>query len=60
MVRGLRCSGSDAHYVSELVVRGLAQSRSAKERFDLLEVLDELLEIGVCGLEDAIAQTARR
>lgn len=49
----------DAHYVSELVVRGLAQSRDREHRAALLNVLDQLLELGVYGISDAIAESER-
>lgn len=43
----------DAHYISELVVRGLAQSRDRIHRAALLQVLDLLLELGVDGINYA-------
>lgn len=48
-------AAGDAHRVSELVVPGLAQSRNATERSELLDVLDKLLEVGVYGIGEAIA-----
>lgn len=53
-------AAGDAHYVSELVVRGLARSRNATERSGLLDVLDTLLEIGVYGIGDVIAESERQ
>jgi Novel STAND NTPase 1 len=50
----------DAHYISELVVRALAQVRDAAQRSELLDVLDLLLEHGVYGIHEAIAQSERR
>lgn len=52
-------AAADAMYVSDLVVRGLAQSKSAADRTALLDVLDKLLEIGAYGIEDAIAASSR-
>ncbi len=52
-------AAGDAHYISELVVRGLAQSRDREHRAALLNVLDALLELGVYGVGDAIAKSER-
>lgn len=52
-------AAADAHDFSELVVRGLAQSRSSSHRAALLDVLDRLLELGVYGVDDAIAGAER-
>lgn len=52
-------AAGDAHYISELVVRGLAQSRDHAHRAALLDVLDMLLELGVYGINDAIAESER-
>jgi len=52
-------AAGDAHYISELVVRGLAQSRDRTHRASLLDVLDLLLELGVYGIGDAIAASER-
>lgn len=52
-------AAGDAHYISELVVRGLAQSRDAQHRAALLDVLDSLLELGVYGIGEAIAESER-
>ena len=52
-------AAGDAHYISELVVRGLAQSRDRSHRASLLDVLDLLLELGVYGIHDAIAESER-
>jgi len=53
-------AAGDAHYISELVVRGLAQSRDRPHRAALLDVLDRLLELGVYGIGDAIAEFERQ
>jgi hypothetical protein len=52
-------ASADAHYVSELVVRGLAQSRDLTHRSALLDVLDRMLELGVYGVGEAIAASDR-
>jgi hypothetical protein len=52
-------AAGDAHYVSELVVRGLAQSRDRTHRTALLDILDELMLRGVYGIDDAIAKAER-
>lgn len=53
-------AAGDAHYISELVVRGLAQSRDPQHRAALLDALDHLLQVGVYGIGDAIATFERR
>jgi hypothetical protein len=53
-------AAGDVHYVSRLVVRGLAQSRDRTVRSALLDVLDLMLELGVYGVGDAIAASERR
>ncbi|MFC8304843.1 hypothetical protein ACFUCV_14300 [Specibacter sp. NPDC057265] len=58
--RDFRTSAAgDAYYISELVVRGLAQSRNKIHRAGLLDVLDSLLELGIHGVDQAIAETER-
>lgn len=52
-------AAGDAHYISELVVRGLSQSRNRGHRAALLDVLDALLELGVYGVDGAIAEAER-
>ncbi|MFU9028465.1 hypothetical protein ACNAWD_11620 [Rhodococcus erythropolis] len=52
-------AAGDARYISKLVVRGLAQSRNRRHRAALLDVLDMLLELGVYGVDDAIAEAER-
>jgi hypothetical protein len=52
-------AAADAHYVSKLVVRGLAQCQSRIHRAALLDVLDQLLELGVYGINDAIEKSER-
>ena len=52
-------AAGDAHHISELVVRGLAQSRDRTHRASLLDVLDLLLELGIYGIGDAIAASER-
>lgn len=52
-------AAGDSSYVSELVVRGLAQSRSTQERGALLDVLDQLLEIDAYGIAKVIDEAGR-
>ncbi len=52
-------AAGDAHYISALIVRGLAQSRHPVHRAALLDVLDLLLELGVYGIVDAIGEAER-
>ena len=52
-------AAGDARYVSKLVVRGLAQCQSRIHRAALLDVLDQLLELGVYGINDAIEKSER-
>lgn len=52
-------AAGDAHYISELVVRGLAQSRDRSHRAALLDVLDQMLLLGVYGIGDAIEDAER-
>ncbi|RRD36185.1 hypothetical protein EII31_00935 [Leucobacter sp. OH2974_COT-288] len=46
-------------YVSELVVRGLAQCRDRVQRAELLDVLDHLLAVGAWGVNLAIEASER-
>lgn len=57
---GRRGGFGDAHHLSELVVRGLAQSWDIAHRAALLDILDDLLMLGVYGVGEAIAQSERR
>jgi hypothetical protein len=50
---------ADAHYVVDLVVRGLAQSQTAAQRSHLLDLVDELLRYSVYGIETAIEAAGR-
>ena len=52
-------AAGDVHYVSELVVRGLAQSRDQDERSALLDVVDELMKFGAYGVEEAVEGAGR-
>jgi len=47
-------AAGDARYVSDLVVRGLAQTRDHGRITALLDILDRLLELGVYGVDRAI------
>ncbi|MFB2585845.1 hypothetical protein [Herbiconiux liukaitaii] len=53
-------AAGDAHYISDLVVRGLAQSRDKRRISELLDILDRLIELGVYGIADAIEEAERR
>ena len=52
-------AAGDAHYISDLVVRGLAQTRDLKRVGALLDILDRLLELGVYGVDRAIDGAVR-
>ena len=52
-------AAGDAHYISDLVVRGLAQTRDRKRVSALLDVLDRLIELGVYGVDRAIEHAER-
>ena len=53
-----RAAGDTSH-IGRLVIRALAQSTDARERSDLLDVLDNLLLVGSYGIEDLIAKSER-
>lgn len=48
-------AAADAHHVSNLVVRGLAQSRDRKTRSDLLDIVDCMLQLGAYGVDESIS-----
>lgn len=52
-------AAGDAQQVGRLIVRGLAQSRSADERAALLDVLDDLLRMGAYGIDALISESER-
>ena len=52
-------AAGDARYISDLVVRGLAQTRDRKRVRALLDILDRLLELGVYGVDRAIDGAVR-
>jgi len=52
-------AAGDARYISQLVVRGLAQSRNKAHRAELLDVLDGMLLIGAYGVDDAVTEAER-
>lgn len=52
-------AAGDAHYISDLVVRGLAQTRDLRRTKALLDILDRLLELGVYGVDWAIEGAIR-
>ncbi|MGA1812801.1 ATP-binding protein [Frondihabitans sp. 4ASC-45] len=53
-------AAGDAHYIAELLVRGLAQTREKNRVAALLDILDRLLELGVYGVDSAIDKLERR
>jgi hypothetical protein len=48
-----------AHYVSDLVIRGLAQAREPGERAQLLDVVDGLMRAGAYGVDEAVDEAGR-
>jgi hypothetical protein len=50
---------ADTHYISDLVVRGLAQTRERERIAALLDILDRLLELGVYGVDRAVDGAVR-
>lgn len=52
-------AAADAHYFNGLVVRGLAQCQDHSHRAELLDVLDQLLELNVYGINAAITEAER-
>lgn len=52
-------AAGDAFYVSKLVVRGLAQSQDRGHQAALLDILDQLLELNVYGINTAITEAER-
>jgi hypothetical protein len=52
-------AAGDAHYISDLVVRGLAQTHDKRRVSALLDVLDRLLELGVYGVDESIEHAER-
>lgn len=52
-------AAGDAHYISDLVVRGLAQTPDRGRITALLDILDRLLELGVYGVNRAIDGAVR-
>jgi hypothetical protein len=53
-------AAGDAHYIADLVVRGLAQALDKKRISALLDILDRLVELGVYGVDRAIEHAERR
>ncbi|AKK06653.1 hypothetical protein CMUST_11710 [Corynebacterium mustelae] len=49
----------DALHVGELLIRALTQSQNTDFRGELLDVLDEILELNVYGVEGALADVER-
>jgi hypothetical protein len=53
-------AAGDAHFISDLAVRGLAQTRDRARIRALLDILDRLLELGVYGVDRAIDGAVRK
>ncbi|WP_175442267.1 hypothetical protein [Humibacillus sp. DSM 29435] len=58
-VADIRTGAADDHYISELVFRGLAQTRGRERVAALLDIFDRLLELGVYGVDRAIDGAVR-
>jgi hypothetical protein len=52
-------AAADVHYVTELVLRGLAQTDDSARRSALLDIVDSMVRFGAYGIEEAIEQSAR-
>jgi hypothetical protein len=52
-------AAADVHYISELVLRGLAQTDDPTERSELLNMVDTMVRFGAYGIDDAIDHAAR-
>ena len=52
-------AAGDAHYISELVVRALSQTRDKARKSALLDVMDTLIEHGVYGVHEAMDASER-
>lgn len=52
-------AAGDARHVGELIVRGLAQSRTRRDRTALLNVLDKLLLVGAYGVSELVNASER-
>ncbi|WP_200933496.1 MULTISPECIES: hypothetical protein [unclassified Rhodococcus (in: high G+C Gram-positive bacteria)] len=53
-------AAGDAHYISDLVIRGLAQTRTQERVKALLDILDRMLALGVYGVDRAIDEAVRK
>ncbi len=52
-------AAGNAHYVCDLVIRGLAQSHDRVERASLLDVVDDLMKVGAYGVDEAVERAGR-
>lgn len=52
-------AAGDAHYISDLAIRGLAQAEDKERVSALLDIVDRLLELGVYGLERTLEHAER-
>lgn len=53
-------AAGDAHYIADLVVRGLAQAQDERRVSALLDILDRMVELGVFGVDRALERFERR
>ncbi|MEU4711134.1 ATP-binding protein [Nocardia salmonicida] len=52
-------AAADSHHVSQLLVRGLAQTDDSDERSALLDAIDELFRLGALGIDDVVGASER-
>ena len=52
-------AAAEVRYISDLVVRGLAQTRDSGRIAELLDIIDRLFEFGAYGVDKAVAGAAR-
>ena len=52
-------AAADSHHISDLVLRGLAQSDNPAERAALLDIVDKMLLFGAYGIEGAVENAQR-
>jgi hypothetical protein len=52
-------AAADAREVAQLIIRGLAQSSTPRDRAALLDVLDDLMLIGAYGIDDVVSESER-
>jgi hypothetical protein len=52
-------AAADARHVGQMIIRGLAQSRSADERAAFLDMLDQLFLISAYGIDELVNEAER-